>query len=71
MCALNDRTIMCRSGSAADTEALAGYVRNIVSQHEMELDEIRRESDRGKEESRRLKDELKRLRYKKYSYKFF
>jgi len=40
MCALNDRTIMCRSGSAADTEALAGYVRNIVSQHEMELDEI-------------------------------
>ena len=40
MCALNDRTIMCRSGSAADTEALAGSVRNLVSQHEMELDEI-------------------------------
>jgi len=39
MVALNDCSIMCRSGSAADTEALAGYVRHIISQHEMELDE--------------------------------
>jgi 20S proteasome subunit beta 1 len=38
MVALNDWTIMCRSGSAADTEALAGYVRKLVSEHEMELD---------------------------------
>jgi 20S proteasome subunit beta 1 len=38
MVALNDCAIMCRSGSAADTEALASYVMNIISQHEMEID---------------------------------
>jgi|TARA_B100000683_G_scaffold219034_1_gene215514 20S proteasome subunit beta 1 len=38
MVALNDRTIMCRSGSAADTEAVSGFVRDLVERHEMEID---------------------------------
>ena len=37
MARLSDNAIMCRSGSAADTEAVAGYVRHYVEQHAMEL----------------------------------
>jgi len=37
MVALSDFAIMCRSGSAADTEALAGFVRRVVEEHETEL----------------------------------
>ena len=29
---------MCRSGSAADTEAVSGFVRDLVERHEMEID---------------------------------
>ena len=38
MTALSDSSIMCRSGSAADTEAVAGFVRYHIEQIVMEKD---------------------------------
>jgi len=36
---VHDTIFVCRSGSAADTQALTDYCRNYISQHSMELDE--------------------------------
>merc|ERR1712224_801018 len=38
MCNLTDNVVMARSGSAADTEAVAGFVRHHCASHAIELD---------------------------------
>ena len=37
MCNLTENVVMARSGSAADTEAVAGFVRHHCAQREIEL----------------------------------
>lgn len=37
--ALADNAFLCRSGSAADTEAISDYVRHYIRQHEAEIQE--------------------------------
>uniref|UniRef100_A0A0G4I2U8 Proteasome subunit beta n=1 Tax=Chromera velia CCMP2878 TaxID=1169474 RepID=A0A0G4I2U8_9ALVE len=39
---VHDRIFVCRSGSAADTQALTNYVRHFTTQHAMELGEAPR-----------------------------
>merc|ERR1719223_192028 len=34
---VHDRIFVCRSGSAADTQALTGFVQNYLGQHAVEL----------------------------------
>lgn len=36
--AIHDRVYCCRSGSAADTQALSDYVRNFVASHSIDID---------------------------------
>ena len=38
--AIHDRIYCCRSGSAADTQALSDYVRSFVASHAIELDSL-------------------------------
>ena len=38
MCNLTENVVMARSGSAADTEAVAGFVRHHCAQREIELE---------------------------------
>eukprot|EP00743_Colponemidia_sp_Colp-15_P001738 GILK01001898.1.p1 GENE.GILK01001898.1~~GILK01001898.1.p1 ORF type:complete len:236 (+),score=28.59 GILK01001898.1:52-708(+) len=37
---IHDRIYCCRSGSAADTQAISDYVRHYLSQHSVDLDEM-------------------------------
>lgn len=38
---VHDRLYVCRSGSAADTQALTGFVQHYLSQHSMELEDTK------------------------------